>query len=301
MSHAHHHHPPANYNRAFAIGIGLNVAYIVVEVVFGLLVNSLALLADAGHNASDVLGLVLAWGAHLLMRVTPTDRRTYGWRSSSILAALFNALILLIAVGGIAWEAIRRFGQPQPIDAATVMWVAGVGVVINTATALLFFKGRKGDLNIKGAYLHMAADAAVSAGVVVAGLAIYATGQAWIDPLTSLVVATVIFIGTWDLFRESVHLALHGVPNQIDSGEVRQCLLEFPGVESVHDLHIWAMSTTETALTAHLVKPSIENDDELLAEASHELHERFHIEHVTLQVERCADAARCRQAPDDAV
>jgi cobalt-zinc-cadmium efflux system protein len=300
MSHDHNH-GRLNYNKAFALGLALNVVYIVVEVVFGLLVNSLALLADAGHNLSDALGLVLAWGAHYLSQIKPSERRTYGWRSSSILAALLNALILLVAVGGIVWEAIRRFGEPQEVVGASMMWVAGVGVVINGATALLFFKGRKGDLNIRGAFLHMAADAGVSLGVVVAGLGIYVLGWQWLDPVTSLVVAGVIFISTWNLLRESVDLALQAVPKKIDVNQVRNYLVCLPGVEHVHDLHIWAMSTTETALTAHLVKPAIDNEDLLLAEASRALHDQFGIEHATLQIERNADTAQCRQAGTDAV
>lgn len=296
-----HHHEPANYNRAFALGVALNVIYILVEVAFGLLVNSLALLADAGHNLSDVLGLLVAWAAHLLARIKPTERFTYGWRSTSIFAALFNALVLLVAVGGIAWEAIRRFGQPAPIDPATVMWVAGFGVVINTATALLFLQGRKQDLNLKGAFLHMAADAGVSLGVVVAGVAIAVTGMAWIDPATSLLIAAVILIGTWGLLRDSMHLALQAVPAEINLREVREYLAGLEGVAAVHDLHVWAMSTTETALTVHLVIPHLDNPDHLLAEASHELHERFRIEHVTIQVERDAESARCRQVAEDSV
>lgn len=300
MSHQHDHARP-DHNLAFAVGIGLNVAYIVVEATFGLLAGSLALLADAGHNVSDVLGLLLAWGAHYLARIEPSDRRTYGWRSSTILAALFNALILLIVIGGLAWEALQRLAAPQQIGGATIMWVAGVGVVVNAATALLFFSGRKRDLNIKGAFLHMAADAGVSLGVVLSGLAIYLTGAAWIDPVTTLVVAAAIFIGTWDLLRDSVNLALHAVPEGIDVAAVREYLSTLPGVERVHDLHIWAMSTTQTAITAHLVKPEGDNDDRLLAEATRELHDRFGIEHATLQIERNAGAANCRQAPDDTV
>lgn len=300
--HSHEHsHAPANYDRAFALGIVLNVVYIAVEAVFGVLANSLALLADAGHNLSDVLGLVLAWGAHYLSRLQPSGRRTYGWRSSSILAALANALILLVALGGIVWEAIRRFAAPPEIMGETLIWVASVGVIINAATAMLFFKGRQRDLNIKGAYLHMAADAGVSLGVVIAGAAIAATGLRWIDPATSLFVAAVIFVGTWSLLRESLDLVMHAAPHEIDVDEVRAYLESLPGVDHVHDLHIWAMSTTETALTAHLVKPEVENDDRLLAEAAHHLHDRFNIEHTTLQMERNADSTQCRQAPPSAV
>jgi cobalt-zinc-cadmium efflux system protein len=299
---AHNHaHTSTHYDKAFAWGIALNVGYIVVEAVFGLWVNSLALLADAGHNLSDVLGLVLAWGAHYLTRLRPTERHTYGWRSTSILAALTNALILLVAIGGIAWEAVRRFGTPAEVGGTTVMWVAGTGVVINGLTAMLFYQGRHRDLNIRGAFLHMAADAAVSLGVVVAGGAIYLAGWNWIDPATSLAVAVVIFLGTWGLLRDSVDLALHAVPRGIDAGEVRQYLRSLPGVSEVHDLHIWGLSTTHIALTAHLVKPDADDEDALLARINEELHERFGIEHSTVQLERDADAAQCRQAPPEAV
>ena len=297
MPHSHDHaHGQANYNRSFAIGVGLNVAYVAVEATFGFLVGSLALLADAGHNLSDVIGLLLAWGAAYLGTLPPTERRTYGWRSSSILAALGNALILLVAVGAIAWEAIRRFWEPQPVAGTTVMWVAGIGVLINTITALLFLSGRKKDLNVRGAFLHMAADAAVSVGVVLAGLAILQTGRQWIDPAVSLVVALVIFIGTWGLLRDSFNLALQAVPGHIDLAEVRDYLRSLPEIDDVHDLHVWAMSTTETALTAHLIKPDARNDDELLARICRELHDRFGIEHTTLQLERSPTANVCRQA-----
>ena len=302
MAHSHDHaHAPADYNTIFALGIGLNVVYVAVEAVFGLMVGSLALLADAGHNLSDVIGLLLAWGAAYLSKFPPTERHTYGWRSSSILAALANALILLVAVGGIVWEAIRRFWEPQAVAGTTVMWVAGIGVVINTLTALLFLKGRREDLNIKGAFLHMAADAGVSLGVVLAGLAILLTGRQWIDPAVSLLVAVVIFLGTWGLLRDSFHLALQAVPSHIDLNEVREYLLGLPGVDAVHDLHVWAMSTTETALTVHLVKPDTRNDDELLARLCRELHDRFGIEHTTVQLERSSQANACRQSQPGAV
>lgn len=296
MAHSHDHGPPA-HNRAFGIGIALNVGYVVCEAVFGLLHNSLALLADAGHNLSDVLGLLLAWGGYMLAKVEPSDRRTYGWRGSTILAAIFNALILLAAIGAIVWEAIGRIGEPQPVPGTTVMWVAGIGVVINTITALLFFAGRKHDLNIHGAFLHMAADAAVSVGVVIAGLLISLTGKTWIDPVTSLVVAAVIFAGTWGLLKDSINLAVQAVPKGIDLPDVRSYLAQLPGVEEVHDLHVWAMSTTEIALTVHLVKPSPAGDDDLLAEAEHELHDRFGIEHTTIQFERGTRPSACRQGP----
>jgi cobalt-zinc-cadmium efflux system protein len=295
--HCHHQHA-ATYNRAFAIGIALNVGYVALEAGYGFAVNSLSLLADAGHNLSDVLGLLLAWGAHYLSQSRPTDRRTYGWRSSSILAALVNACVLLAAVGAIAWEAIRRFGSPQTVPGNVVVWVAGIGVVVNTVTALLFIKGRREDLNIQGAFLHMAADAGVSVAVVIGGWSIMATEQRWIDPALSLLVVAVIVWGTWGLLRDSTNLALHAVPKGIDPGRVRQFLLERPGVEAIHDLHIWAMSTTETALTAHLIRPEADDNDRFLAETSAELHEQFGIQHATLQLERELHAELCRQAPE---
>lgn len=296
--HSHgHSHGPADYNRAFAIGVTLNIGFATAEALYGYFASSLALVADAGHNFSDVLGLLLAWGASYLSQKRPSERRTYGLRSSSILAALFNAVILLVAVGAIAWEAIRRFSAPAQVAGTTIIWVALIGIVINTATALLFMSGRKNDLNIRGAFLHMAADAAVSAGVVIAGIAILYTGWNWIDPVVSLVIAAVILIGTWGLLRESVDLALHAVPEGIDPQAVNTYLESLPGVTAVHDLHIWGMSTTEAALTAHLVKPDHSDDDELIARASKELHEHFGIEHTTLQWERddsaCPSGGAC--------
>lgn len=299
MGHSHDH-GSANYDKAFGMGIALNVGYVACEAVFGLWNDSLALLADAGHNASDVIGLLMAWGGYALSRVGPSDRRTYGWRGTSILAALFNALLLLAAVGAIAWEAVRRFREPQPVPGGTLMWVAGIGVAVNAVTAWLFFGGRKGDLNVRGAFLHMAADAGVSLGVVLAGLVILRTGMAWVDPVTSLAVAGVVFAGTWGLLKESVNLAIQAVPEGIDLGEVRGYLAGLPGVTEVHDLHVWAMSTTEVALTAHVVKPDPERDDELLARAAEALHDRFGIEHTTIQFER-GTIPECRQAAEGAV
>jgi cobalt-zinc-cadmium efflux system protein len=292
MAH-NHEHRAARYNRAFGIGIGLNIGFVIFEAVFGILSDSLALLADAGHNLGDVLGLVLAWGAHLLSSRTSTRRRTYGWKSSTILAALLNAIILLVAVGGIAWEAIRRFSEPQPVSGLTVLVVAAIGVIINTATAFLFVADREKDLNIRGAFLHMAADAGVSFGVVLAGIGILTVGWLWIDPVISLIVATIILIGTWGLLKDSINLVLQAVPAGIDFEEVATYLSEIPGVEAVHDLHIWAMSTTETALTAHVVKPDVENEDALLARIRAECCDRFGIGHVTLQVERGHALADC--------
>ena len=306
MAHEHSHggghsHGPANYNRAFAIGVGLNIAYVVVEAGFGLRINSLALLADAGHNLSDVLSLLLAWAASHLSQLKPSKRRTYGWRRSSIIAALLNAILLLVAIGGISWEAVRRFGSPEPVQGGIVMAVAGFGVLINTATALLFMKGRERDINIKGAFLHMAADAGVSAAVVLGGLAIAMSGLFWIDPMMSLVVVAVIAIGTWGLLRDSVNLSLDAVPAGIDVNAVEEYLAGLPGITRVHDLHIWAMSTTESALTAHLVKPDGKLDDPLLLRVQEELHDRFGIEHMTIQLE-CGDAdCFCAQEPTHVV
>jgi cobalt-zinc-cadmium efflux system protein len=288
MAHDTHSHAPANFNLAFAIGVALNTTYVLFEVVFGILGHSLALLADAGHNLSDVLGLLLAWGASAMAKSMPTKRRTYGLRGTSILAALFNAIFLLVSVGAIAWEALRRLKTPTDVDAHTVIWVSLLGIGINTATALMFMSGRKGDLNIRGAFLHMAADAAISAGVVVAGFAILWTGLHWIDPVVSFLICAIIVWGTWDLLRESMNLAVQGVPKDVHLVEVERYLSALPGIAKVHDLHVWAMSTTETALTAHLVKPDDRLDDALLDRIQHELHDRFGIEHITVQFE-CGD------------
>ena len=291
---AHDHaHAPADHNAAFAVGVALNVLFVVAEVVFGLLGDSLALLADAGHNLSDVLGLLLAWGAAYLAALPTSERRTYGWRRSSILAALANALLLMAAVGAIAWEAIRRFGDPGPVAGWTVIWVALLGTVINGVTAWLFFAGRKGDLNIRGAFLHMAADAGVSLGVAVAGVVILLTGAWWVDPAVSLLIVVVIVAGTWGLLTDSFNLAMDAVPREIDPSAVREYLRDLPGVSAVHDLHIWAMSTTETALTAHLVKPDPAGDDALLTRLREGLHEHHEIGHVTIQWERDAADPAC--------
>ncbi|GAA5508479.1 cation diffusion facilitator family transporter [Novipirellula caenicola] len=293
---AHHHTENQNYGSAFAIGVVLNVVFVVVEAGYGFYSHSLALLADAGHNLSDVLGLLIAWGGYALAKVPPCNKRTYGWRSTTILAALLNALILLVAIGGIAWEAIHRFQDPAEVAAPTVIIVALIGVVINTITALLFMKGRHGDLNIRGAFLHMAADALLSLGVAVAGVLILYTQWNWIDPATSLLIAVVIFIATTDLLRESMNYALQAVPKKIDLDDVNAYLLRLPGVTAVHDLHVWAMSTTEIALTAHLVKPQLENNDALLKKIAHDLDHEFQISHATVQIESSVDAANCRQA-----
>lgn len=291
-----HHH--INYNKAFGIGIALNAVFILFEAAYGILADSLALVADAGHNLGDVFGLLLAWGAHLLSTRGSSYRRTYGWKSATILAAVINAIVLLVAVGGIGWAAIGRFSAPEPVSGAAIIYVAALGVVINAATAALFMADRAKDLNIRGAFLHMAADAGVSLGVVVAGIGIITVGWLWLDPFVSLIIAVIILIGTWRLLVDSINLVLQAVPAGIDSEEVAQYLASVPGVKAVHDLHIWAMSTTDTALTAHLVKPGLENDDAMLARIRSEIHERFGIAHVTLQIERsdafmdCGDGCR---------
>jgi cobalt-zinc-cadmium efflux system protein len=297
MSAAHDHghsHAPASFNRAFAIGIALNMAFVAIEAWYGWKVNSLALLADAGHNLSDVAGLVLAWGGALAGKLRPDARHTYGWQRASILAAFINALLLLVAMGSLAWEAVGRLGTPEASEGWTIIAVAGVGIVINTATALLFMRGRKGDLNIRGAFMHMAADALVSLGVVIGGALYLWQGWAWIDPVMSLAIAVVIVLGTWGLFRQSLHMLFDGVPQGVDLGAVRTLLLGLPGVGGVHDLHVWAMGTSQTALTAHVVLIDPAGDvDAVLHGAEHELHEQFEIRHVTLQVESPAYAQLC--------
>jgi cobalt-zinc-cadmium efflux system protein len=297
---AGHVHTPASFGMAFAIGIGLNVTFVAVEFVFGVLANSVSLLADAGHNLSDVLGLVIAWIASVLVKRPPSPRYTYGLRSSSILAALFNAVFLLVAVGAIAWEAILRLFHPEPVATGTVMIVAAVGILINGGTAWLFASGRKGDLNIRGAFLHMLADAAVSAGVVVSGLVILFTGWLWLDPLTSLVIVGVIMWGTWGLLRDSLAMSVDAVPSTIDPQAVRRYLETCAGVSAVHDLHIWSVSTTESALTAHLVFPAGHPGDGFLMRTATELRHRFGIGHTTLQIEISEESA-CHLAPDDVV
>lgn len=294
MERTHNHiHEVKNYNKAFGFGIALNIIYIVVEVIYGLLINSMALLADAGHNFSDVLGLILAWGGAYLAKTATTKSRTYGLRKSTILAALFNAIILLIAVGAITIEAIRKIAEPEPIGGTTMMIVAGVGVIINTLTALLFLKGRERDLNIKGAFLHMAADAGVSLGVVAAGLLINLTGFFLLDPIISLVIVIVITIGTWSLLKDSFHLSMDAVPRDIDFEKVQDYLRSIDGVKEIHDLHIWAMSTTETALTVHLVIPEEIKNDKFLSKVCGQLHHKFGIEHSTIQIEKNAQSANC--------
>jgi cobalt-zinc-cadmium efflux system protein len=302
--HAHghgHSHGPANYNLAFAVGIGLNLAFVCAETAFGFLVNSLALLADAAHNLSDVAGLVLAWGAAWLAQRRPTARRTYGFRRASILAAVANATLLMVAVGGILVESIQRLNTPEPIAGATVMWVAGVGIFINGATALMFMRGRENDLNIRGAFLHLAGDAAVSLGVVIAALIGQRTGWLWLDPVTGIAISLVILYSAWGLGRDSFNLAFDATPPNIDPAAVKSYLDGLPGVVDVHDLHIWAMSTTETALTVHLVRPGAGLDDALIARAGVALRKRFGIQHATLQIEAGDPAHPCHLAPADVV
>jgi cobalt-zinc-cadmium efflux system protein len=301
MAHDHDHsghmHEPPSHNAAFAIGVILNLGFVVVEVLYGLAAHSLALISDAGHNLSDVFCLLLAWGAMHLTRSAPTKRRTYGWRRSSILAALINAVILLVVVGGITVEAIRRLGNPPEVAGGTVMAVAAVGIVINTISALLFLSGRKRDLNLKGAFLHMAGDAAVSLGVVIAAFAIRITGWHWLDPAVSLAIGVVIVWGTWGLLRESINLSMDAVPAEIDPLAVESYLANLAGVTAVHDLHIWAMSTTEVALTVHLVMEEPPRNDLFLHDVGDVLRDRFGIGHATTQIE-CGNCERdCRQAP----
>lgn len=282
----HRHGDPNTHGRAFVIAIALNTVFIVVEFACGFIANSTALMADAGHNLSDVLGLLLAGGAAILARQVPSERYTYGLRSTSILAALVNAMFLLVACGAIAWEAIQRFSQPPVVAGLTVTLVAGIGIVINGLSAWLFVKGSEGNLNIRGAYLHMAADAAVSLGVVVAGVAMMFTGWHWLDPVVSLVIVAVIVIGTWGLLRESAQLALSAVPAHIDMSAVETYLRQCPGVTDIHDLHIWGMSTTESALTVHLVMPEGYPGDAFMDDVVRTLNERFSVQHSTLQVEQ---------------
>jgi cobalt-zinc-cadmium efflux system protein len=301
-SHGHHHsHAPADFNRAFAIGVVLNTGFVLVEAAYGFLANSLALLADAGHNLGDVLGLLLAWGAAVLVKRRPTARRTYGLKRSSILASLINAVLLLVAVGMIVWEAVQRLAHSEPVAEMTVIWVAAIGIVINTATALMFRAGSKNDINVRGAFLHMAADAAVSLGVVIAAVVVMMTGWLWLDPAVSIVIAVVITVGTWSLLAASVNLALDAVPQNIDPKAIDAYFAALPGVTEVHDLHIWAMSTTEVALTAHLVRPGAGLDDALLGRVCHDLQQKFGIGHVTVQIEAGDPDNACRLAPADVV
>jgi len=298
--HDHHGHGLGT-GRAFAIGIVLNIAFVLAEWTCGVLANSLSLVADATHNFSDVLGLVLAWGALALARRPPSTRFTYGLRGTTILAALGNAMLLLVATGGIAWEAILRFKSTAAVNETIMIWVAVLGVLINAGTALLFMGGSKTDLNVRGAYLHMAADAGVSLGVAVAGVGMLFTGWTWLDPVTSLLIVTVIFVGTWGLLRDSVKLALQAAPESVNPVDVRRYLAELPGVSEVHDLHIWAMSTTETALTVHLMMPGGHPGDDFLADVIRQIEAEFHIGHATIQIETGTSANPCILAPDHVV
>ncbi len=287
---AGHDHSKKDFNSAFAIGIGLNIAFVIIEALYGFLSHSLALIADAGHNLSDVLGLLLAWGAIWLAGKAPSDKRTFGFRKATILASLGSALLLLVSLGAIAWEAIERFTNPQPVQGLTVMIVAGIGVVINTITALLFVSGQKEDLNIRGAYLHMAADAGVSLGVVFAGAISMYTGWLLVDPITSLIIVAIIFVGTWSLLRDSMNLALDAVPKGIDMQAIRDYLATLPQVSQIHDLHVWAISTTEVALSVHLIvsdKEPLPRD--FLNRIQRQLHDEYGIEHATIQLEREGD------------
>ena len=296
-----HHHVPTDFGRAFAIGVALNSAYIVAEAFYGFTAQSMALLADAGHNLGDVAGLLAAWFAAWLSKRRPSLQYTYGLRRSSILAALLNAVVLLVVTGGIAWEAVRRLFDPEPAAGLTIIIVSLLGVVINGITAWMFMAGRKTDLNIRGAFMHMAADALVSVGVAVAGGIILLTGWLWVDPIVSLIISVVIVAGTWSLLRDSVSLALDGVPRGVDHGAVSQYLTSLPGVSEIHDLHIWAMSTTETAMTVHLVRADVNGDDALLQRITCDMRDRFSIGHTTVQLETHATAVLCELRPDHVV
>ena len=301
MEHSHQHPAPKNYTLAFGVGTALNVIFVVVEAIFGFLSNSLALIADAGHNLGDVLALLLSWGATYLAQRKPTRTKTYGLRRGTILAAFVSSLILLMTMSIVAWEALGRFTDPSEVNSMTIIVVAAIGVVINTATALMFLSSQHDDLNIKAAFIHMAADAGVSLGVVIAGIAIMFTGLLWIDPAISLLIVIVILISTWGVFRDSFNLAMDGVPKGIDLEEVRNFILQQDGITAIHDLHVWAMSTTQVALTAHLVRNTTDIDDQFLHHLSKELQDRFKIIHPTIQIESGNNAHLCDQAHLDSV
>ena len=305
-SHEHEHeheqghtHALDSYGKAFAVGITLNIAFVIIEAAFGVIGNSLALLSDAGHNLSDVLGLVIAWIAIKLGKKGPSERRTYGYKSSSIMAALFNAIFLLVAIGVIAWEAILRLSKPSSVMGNTIVIVAIIGIAINGITALLFMSGRKGDLNIKGAFVHMAADTGVSLGVVIAGFAIQWTGWFWIDPVVSLIICIIILLGTWGLLRDSINLVMNAVPKDIDINAITDYLQSIPTVIAVHDLHVWGMSTTEVALTVHLVRSELTNNDITLQSIDEYLRSHFGIEHTTIQIEE--GTYECSLAPNGSI
>ncbi len=292
-SHSHHHHEINNYNRSFAIGVALNVIFVVIEVSYGLIADSLSLIADAGHNLSDVLSLMLAWGASYLATKHPTHKRTYGLRKVTIMASLLSAVLLLVALGGIVWESLERLSSPQQVDGVIIIIVAAIGVVINTATALLFLKGQKHDLNIRAAYLHMAADAAISLGVVIAGITIMITGWLWLDPMISLFIVLFILIGTWSLLRDSINLSIDAAPQDIDVEEIQNYLNNLKNVSDIHDLHVWALSTTETALTVHLVTTDELIDNCFLQKIQEHLHHHFNILHATIQIENKVGDYEC--------
>jgi len=301
MTHSDNTHAHRGHDRAFAVGIALNLGFVAIESVYGVLAHSMALLADAGHNLGDVLALALAWGASVLGRREPSLRFTYGLGSSTILAALVNAMLLMLVVGGIAVEAVQRLMNPVPVATATVIWVALCGIAVNGVTALFFLRDREHDLNVKGAFLHMAADAAVSLGVALAAVAMLLTGWIWFDPVASLAIAVVIVGSTWGLLRDSLKLSLHAVPESIDTGLIREYLRGLAGVAEIHDLHIWGMSTTETALTVHLVMPAGHPSDGFIAETANALRQRFGIGHATIQVETGDERHPCALAPDHVV
>lgn len=301
MEHGTHSHGGGSYNAPFAIGITLNIAFIAAEISYGFSSNSLALIADATHNVSDVVGLALAWGAAWLIKRAPTARRTYGYRKSSILAAIANATLLLLAVGGILFESIQRVFHPEPIAATAVIFVAGFGVIINGASALLFLRGRRGDLNIRGAFVHLASDAGVSFGVIVAAIVGHVTGFLWVDPVTGILISILVLFSTWKLSRDAFNLAFDAIPSQIDPSKVRAYLASLPNVIDVHDMHIWPLSTTETALTAHLVRPQTIADDALLSRAARSLELEFSIQHTALQIEAGDPMYPCHLAPAEHV
>lgn len=296
-----HSHAPKDFGFAFLVGIVLNSLFIGGEVLYGLKANSLSLLADAGHNASDVLGLFVAWGATLLAKRLPSQKYTYGLRSASIVAALANAVFLLVAVGGVVWEAIQRFENPEPSAGVTVMIVAGIGILVNGFTAFLFMSGSKGDLNVRGAFLHLASDAAVSAGVVISGAVMLYTGWLWLDPVVSIIIAIIIMLGTWGLLKDSMNLSLHAVPTGVEPAKVKEFLQKQEGIQSVHDLHIWGLSTTETALTAHIVMPDGHPGDAFLQYLAQELQEDFGINHPTIQIEIGDTGVPCALEPDNLI
>jgi cobalt-zinc-cadmium efflux system protein len=296
-----HNHAPKSFSKAFAIGVSLNLGFVLLEGFYGYISNSLALVADAGHNFSDVVGLLLAWAAAWLSTRKPSSRFTYGFGKTSILAALANALLLLVAVGAIIWEAFSRINNPENISGNTMIAVASIGIIINGGTALLFMSGRKSDLNIRGAYLHMATDALVSVGVVITGVLIGLTGWLWLDSSVSIVIGLVILFGTWGLLRDSVNLAIAAVPHGIDVNQLREFLCGINGVKSIHDLHVWAMSTTETALTVHLVMPQGHPGDGFLKDISHQLEHKFEVHHSTFQIEIGDLGGGCHLESDDVV